>query len=376
MTKLQIGVVGGGVAGLSAAFRLAKHGHDITVFDPSPAMGASHAAAGMLAPASEANFSEIPLLRLMQHSNELWPEFAAELEGVSHVPVGLRMEGTLVIGYEPNDARDLERLAEFQNELGIEVTRLTRHQLRELEPELGGPFPFAAMIDSDNQLDNRALMKSLLKAVESLGVRLVRNTVKTVHSLGPNSYELHLDDGRAVRPEIILLAAGSYLGDIQGLPTPISSSIRPVKGQIIRVQAPSPTLLRHVVRSKTYGKTLYMVPRANGEIVIGATQEEVGFDTTAKVRPIAEMLTNATLLLPGLGEADFTEQMVRFRPGSYDNAPIVGRYEDSNLFLCLGHFRHGILLSAALSKYVSASIETGRQPPEIEQFSASRLEVN
>ncbi|MDA8271521.1 MAG: glycine oxidase ThiO [Actinomycetota bacterium] len=376
MTKLQIGVVGGGVAGLSAAFRLAKHGHDITVFDPNPAMGASHAAAGMLAPASEANFSEVPLLRLMQHSNELWPEFAAELEEISRVPVGLRMEGTLVIGYEPNDARDLERLAEFQNELGIEVTRLTRHQLKELEPELGGPFPFAAMIDSDNQLDNRALMKSLLKAIELLGVRLVRQAVKSVHSLGPNIYELYLDDDKIARPEIILLAAGSYLGDIGGLPAPISSSIRPVKGQIIRVQAPSPTLLRHVVRSKTYGKTLYMVPRVSGEIVIGATQEEVGFDMTAKVRPIAEMLTSATLLLPGIGEADFTEQMVRFRPGSFDNAPILGRYEDSNLFLCLGHFRHGILLSAALSKYVSASIETGRQPPEIEQFSASRLEVN
>ncbi len=376
MTKLQIGVVGGGVAGLSAAFRLAKHGHEVTVFDPEPAMGASYAAAGMLAPASEASFSEIPLLRLMQHSNELWPEFAAELEEISRVPVGLRMEGTLVIGYEPNDARDLERLAEFQNELGIEVTRLTRHQLRELEPELGGPFPFAAMIDSDNQLDNRALMKSLLKAVELLGVRLVRNAVKSVHSLGPNIYEFYLDDDTAVRPEIILLAAGSHLGDIGGLPALISGSIRPVKGQILRVQAPSPTLLRHVVRSKTYGKTLYMVPRVSGEIVIGATQEEVGFNTTAKVRPIAEMLTNATLLLPGLGEADFTEQMVRFRPGSFDNAPILGRYEDSNLFLCLGHFRHGILLSAAISKYVAASIETGRQPPEIEQFSASRLEVN
>ncbi len=375
MAQLQIGVVGGGVAGLSAAFRLAKHNHQVTVFDPDPANGASHAAAGMLAPASEANFSEIPLLRLMQHSNELWTDFAAEIEAVSGMPVGLRREGTIVIGYEPNDARDLERLSEFQRELGIEVIRLTRHQLKELEPETGGPFPYAAMIDSDVQLDNRKLMDSLLAALDSLGTRFVRQSVSAVNERGDGGYEIVLDDGAKVQPDAVLVAPGSYVGTISGLPKAVTRSIRPVKGQIIRVQA-SPELLRHVIRAKVYGKTLYMVPRSDGEIVIGATQEEVGFDTTAKVRPIAEMLSQAALLLPGIGEADFIEHMVRFRPGSFDNSPIVGRYEDSNLFLCLGHFRHGILLSAALSKYVAMAIETGKQPLEIEQFSATRLEAS
>ncbi len=374
--KLNIGVVGGGVAGLSAAFRLAKHEHNVIVYDPSPALGASYAAAGMLAPASEANFSEIPLLHLMQHSNELWPSFAQEIESVSKVPVGLRMDGTIILGYEPNDARDLERLAEFQRELGIEVSRLTRRELKDLEPDLGGPFPFAAMITTDNQLDNRQLMASLQKAVDLLGVKIIRKSVAALDKTPEGNFEIILADGARVKPEVVLLAPGSQLSEIGGLPSQISNSIRPVKGQIIRVQAQSATLLNHVIRSKTYGKTLYMVPRADGEIVIGATQEEVGFDMTAKVRPIAEMLTNATLLLPGLGEADFKEHTVRFRPGSFDNAPIVGQYDRSNLFLCLGHFRHGILLSAALSSYVASAIETGKQPSGIEQFGATRLEAS
>lgn len=373
MARLQIGVVGGGVAGLSAAFRLAKNDHRITLYDPTPAMGASYAAAGMLAPASEANFSEIPLLRLMQYSNELWPAFAKEIEAVSGLSVDLRLDGTLVIGYEPNDARDLERQAEFQRELGIEVSRLTRSQLKELEPEIGGPFPFAAMISSDNQLDNRKLTASLEKAVMALGVNIVRRSVRAISPDVTGSYELRLDNGEIIRPEVVLLAAGSEVGDIGGLPEPIRHSIRPVKGQIIRVQA-QPSLLNHVIRSKTFGKTLYMVPRASGEVVIGATQEEVGFDTTAKVRPIAEMLSNAALLLPGIGEADFKEHTVRFRPGSFDNAPIVGQYETSNLFLCLGHFRHGMLLSAALSEYIAYAIETGKLPSGVEQFSPSRLQ--
>ena len=372
---MDIGIIGGGIAGQSAAFRLATTDHNVTIYDPSPATGASLAAAGMLAPASEVNFSEVPLLRLMQHSNDLWPDFVQQIESVSGVSIGLRMDGTLILGYEPNDARDLERLADFQRELGIEVTRLTHRQVKELEPELGGPFPFAAMIRTDNQLDNRQLMHSLQVALDQLGVKTVRKSVSSL-ALTAENYEIVLDDHSTPDHDIVLLAAGSQVGSIAGLPKAISGAIRPVKGQIIRVQAQSNTLLNRVVRSKTYGKTLYMVPRTSGEIVIGATQEEVGFDTTAKVRPIAEMLTHATLLLPGLGEADFKEQLVRFRPGSIDNAPIVGQYRNSNLFLCLGHFRHGILLSAALSKYVADSIQSGKQPSEIEGFGAARLEAN
>ncbi len=250
----------------------------------------------------------------MKHSNDLWPDLVRQIESVSGVSIGLRVDGTLILGYEPNDARDLERLAEFQRELGTEVTRLTHRQVKELEPELGGPFPFAAMIRTDNQLDNRQLMHSLQVALDQLRVKTVHKSVLSLAQTGA-IYEIILDDYSTLRTDIVLLAAGSQVGTINGLPKSISGAIRPVKGQIVMVQAQSNTLLNRVVRSKTYGKTLYMVPRTNGEIVIGATQEEVGFDSTAKVRPIAEMLTNATLLLPGLGEADFKEQMVRFRPG-------------------------------------------------------------
>lgn len=375
MTKYHVGIVGGGIAGLSTAFRLIQMGHSITIYDPTPSMGASHAAAGMLAPASEINFSELPLLRLMQHSNEMWSDFASQIEAASGETIGFRSEGTIVVGYDQNDAREIKRLAEFQAQLGIEVIQLTRISTKELEPALTSSIAYSALIKSDRQVNNRLLMAALTKTLSALGAHFVLKSVTELRRNSESNFKIELDDATEASPDIILLAPGAYLDSIKGLPNTIADSIRPVKGVILRVSSQGSTTLNHVVRAKVQGKTVYLVPRNDGEIVIGATQEEVGFDNTAKIRSIAEMILSATLLVPEMGEANLNEHTVRFRPGSIDNAPIVGQYQDSNLYLSLGHFRHGILLSAAISQALAEAIDSGRKQYEIETFGPDRLET-
>lgn len=373
MSTTSIAIVGGGIAGLSVAYRLASVGHKVTVIDPTPGFGATHAAAGMLAPASEVNFSEIQLLQLMRQSNQLWPEFASLIEADSNISIGYRTEGTIVIGYDQSDAQELERTSEFQKEFGIEVKRLTRTELKELEPALTSPLSFAALISSDRQVDNRLLVKGLLGALNKHNVKFVAKTVSAISPRTKNVYQITLSDDTVILPEIIVLAPGAELDAITGLPQVLYNTVRPVKGQIIRADSPRPDLITHVIRALVEGKGVYLVPRLNREVVIGATQEEVGFNSTARIRPISEMLTNAIMVVPELGEADFREHLVRFRPGSIDNGPIVGQYGTSNLFLSLGHFRHGILISAAISKYLASLIDSGKMPSEIAPFGIDRI---
>lgn len=370
MTNYTVGVIGGGIAGLSVAFRLVEHGHKVTVYDPHPSSGATYAAGGMLAPASEVNFSELPLLNFMQQSSNMWPEFAQRIEKASGFQIGFRTEGTIVIGYDRGDASELIRMAEFQRKFGIDVKQLNSSQLKGLEPELSGRISFAAHIASDHQVDNRLLSSALETALEA---NISRKAVASVVEKHPGRFELVLEDGTSIDPDVVVLSPGAQLGDIKGLPEDLYKLIRPVKGQIIRVMAPRKGTLNHTLRAFVNGKHVYLVPRANGEIVIGATQEEVGFDDTAKVRAIADLLTSAVTILPAIGDADFSEHTVRFRPGSIDNSPIVGKYQKSNLYLSLGHFRHGILLSAAVSHHLAEEITTGTSTKEFLSFNLARL---
>lgn len=376
MSKLNIAIIGGGIAGLSVAFRLSQLGHKISICDPAVAMGASFAAAGMLAPASEINFSEIPLLKLMQRSGEMWPTFAAEIENASGQTIGYRTEGTLLVGFDQNDASELKRICEFQRDFGIEVNQLNRSQIKALEPNLSASVSFVAHIQNDHQVNNRQLTRALVTALERYGVEFICRSAVEINHDTRNKYSVTLDNGDRLKPDIVLLAPGAMLNTIQGLPQVISSSIRPVKGQILRVFSPDKNLLAHVIRAQVASQHVYLVPRADGEIVIGATQEEVGFDHTAKVRPIAEMLTNACKVVPAIGETHFEEQVIRYRPGSNDNAPIVGQYNHSNLYLSLGHFRHGILLSAAISKHLAHAIDQGEMSEEMSEFGPTRLGEN
>ncbi|MEV0384493.1 FAD-dependent oxidoreductase [Nonomuraea sp. NPDC050643] len=363
-------IVGGGVVGLSIAWRMAREGRPVTVVDPAPASGASHAAAGMLAPVSEVTYTEGPLLRLGVASLRRWPSFAAELaadagfEAVGGEPatrgLDLRSDGTLDVAFGADDLAALDELAAYMDKLGLRVERLTGRECRRLEPMLAPSVRGGLLAPGDAWVDPRRVTAALLTALERLGVPLVRaratellrdgGTVVGVRlappdkSGGPGSAPVASGGGaRAEEPaelaaERVVLAAGAWSAGLAEVP------VRPVKGQIMRLRSPQP-LLGRCVRGTVHGSPVYLVPRGDGELVVGATQEEMGFDTRVTAGGLYELLRDARELVPGVTELEVADVVAGLRPGTPDNLPVIGPSGTPGLTLATGHHRGGVLLA-------------------------------
>ncbi|MFC7720681.1 FAD-dependent oxidoreductase [Nonomuraea recticatena] len=221
-------IVGGGVVGLSIAWRLARAGQDVTVIDPAPASGASHAAAGMLAPVSEVAYTEEPLLRLGLAALERWPAFAAELEADSGLSVDYRAHGTLDVAFGADDLAALEELAAFMDKLGLPVERLTGRECRRLEPMLSPSVRGGVLAGGDAWVDPRRVTAALLAALETMRVPVVPRRATDLLDGA-----VRLADGELLTGERVVLAAGAWSGELADVP------VRPVKGQIMRLRSPT-----------------------------------------------------------------------------------------------------------------------------------------
>ncbi|MER7500043.1 glycine oxidase ThiO [Nonomuraea pusilla] len=347
-------VVGGGVVGLAVAWRLAREGRPVTVVDPAPASGASHAAAGMLAPVSEVTYTEAPLLRLGAASLRRWPSFAAELAadaglGDPASALDLRADGTLDVAFGADDLAALDELAAFMEKLELPVERLTGRECRRLEPMLAPSVRGGLLAPGDAWVDPRRVTAALLAALERLGVPLVRARVAGLLRDGDRVTGVRLADGPdgtgpqeaglgEIRAANVVLAAGAWSGELFDLP------VRPVKGQIMRLRSPQP-LLGRCVRGMVHGAPVYLVPRGDGELVLGATQEELGFDTRVTAGGLYELLRDARELVPGVTELEVADTVAGLRPGTPDNLPLIGPAGVPGLVLATGHHRGGVLLT-------------------------------
>ncbi|MEV5556357.1 glycine oxidase ThiO [Nonomuraea wenchangensis] len=346
-------IVGGGVVGLSVAWRLARAGRPVTVVDPDPAGGASHAAAGMLAPVSEVTYTEEPLLRLGLASLRRWPAFAAELAADAGLPEGargvdLRAEGTLDVAFGADDLAALDELAAFMDKLGLPVERLTGRECRRLEPMLAPSVRGGLLAAGDAWVDPRRVTAALLTALERRHVPLVRARVtELLREGGPvgRVTGVRLEGGAELVATTVVLAAGAWSAALAGVP------VRPVKGQILRLRSPQPLLTR-CVRGSVHGSPVYLVPRGDGELVVGATQEELGFDTRVTAGGLYELLRDARELVPGVTELELADVVAGLRPGTPDNVPIVGPAGDG-LVLATGHHRGGVLLAPLTAALVA-----------------------
>ncbi|MFG1944630.1 FAD-dependent oxidoreductase [Nonomuraea sp. NPDC048826] len=486
-------IVGGGVVGLSIAWRLARRGREVLVVDPSPARGASYAAAGMLAPISEVAFTEEPLLRLGAASLRRWPAFAAALAadagltpdgppppadtalaagvgptsragtdltadagrtpptGTTNAgraplaaadaartppadvglaadaghpspadaarPVGsggagagaewlaaaragldLRDDGTLDVAFGSDDLAMLDEQARFMEKLGLPVERLTGRECRRLEPMLAPTVRGGLLARTDAWVDPRRVTAALLAALDRLGVPVVRARVTELlrdgggrvtgvrltpaepapgpaTTIGPSARpetapaalraalpaSLSATTPAALRADMppavpvgalrraaqvpetlvaerVVLAAGAWSGELAEVP------VRPVKGQIMRLRSPQP-LLGRCVRGTVHGNPVYLVPRGDGELVVGATQEELGFDTRVTAGGVYELLRDARELVPGVTELEVADVVAGLRPGTPDNLPVIGPSGIPGLVLATGHHRGGVLLT-------------------------------
>ncbi|MFA1542085.1 glycine oxidase ThiO [Actinomadura monticuli] len=371
---MEIVIVGAGVIGLGTAWRAAAGGAAVTLVDPSPASGASAVAAGMLTPVSELTYGEEPLLRLGLASRDRYGAFVAELEELTGLETGYRTDGLLQVAFDSDDLRYLDDLRRFQESLGIPAEALTGRECRRAEPMLAPGVRGGLLAPEDGSIDPRRLTAALLAAAARLGVRLVRRKAARIVVEGGAAAGVGLDDGTVLRADRVLLAAGPWSGDLDGLPPGIVPPVRPVKGQVIRLRTRVP-FLRRTTRGLVRGSSVYLVPRADGEIVLGATQEELGFDTRVTAGGLWELLRDARELLPGITELEFAEVTAGLRPGSPDNAPVMGPTGLPGLFAGTGHFRNGVLLTPVSADILAAMLLDGPVPEVAGPFAPARFEV-
>ena len=365
-------VVGAGVAGLGVAWRLAQSGLTVTVLDRGAAgRGATWAAAGMLAPSAEIGFEELDLYALGRDSLARWPAFAADLEAVTGLDIGLRTEGTLVVADDRDSLVRLRRLFDFQQAHGVPVTWLSGEAAREHEPLLSPRIPGAVWSPADHQVDNRLLVEALVAAVAAAG-GVIRPDAP-VASVQPDGRRpaVTLESGERLASRVVVLAAGAWTGAIDGL-TPLP--VRPVKGQMLSLRQTDAVRVGMAVR----GPGAYLVPKLDGRLVVGATSEERGYDTAVTAGGLYGLLEGAVDVVPGIEELDVIETWAGLRPASRDHAPILGRTAAPGVAVASGHYRHGILLAPVTADEVAADVQAmlGGAPetrPLLLPFSPSRF---
>jgi glycine oxidase len=373
----DIVVVGGGVIGTAIAWQAAAAGRDVILVDPGTGESASLVAAGMLAPVSESLFGETALLALNLLAVRRFPQFAGELEEATGTQVGLRREGTLAVAYDPGDYAALARLTEFRRSLGLEAQRVDARACRSLEPFLAPDVRGGFLFAGDYSVDNRRYAGALSRAAALAGVRAVPGRVTAVGTADGAVREVRLAGAGmpdSVSCTAVVVCAGWWSGGIEGLPAEISQALRPVKGQLLRLRLPAamPPVLHHTIRATVRGTDLYLVPRADGELVVGATSEERGDDRTVTAGAVHDLLHDAMSVLPVTGELNLAETCAGLRPGTLDNGPVVGVAGDG-LVIATGHYRNGILLSAATADAVVALLTGRAAAPEWAPFSPERF---
>jgi len=357
--KPDVAVVGGGPIGLASAWRAAQRGLRVCVLDAG-APGAWHVAAGMLAPVAEAQFGEDELLDLNLRAAAGFPAFCAELVAASGRDPGLRETGTLVVARDRDEAEELDRLLAFRRRLGLGVERLLPTGARRAEPALAPTVRLALDVAGDHSVDPRRLVAALAEAVRrSGGAVRARARVKGLVVEGERVSGVELEDGERVHAGAVLVAAGAHSGRLAGLPPGATVPVRPVKGQVLRLRDPhGPGLVERTIRTRD----AYLVPRADGRYVLGATMEERGWDTTPTAGGVFELLRDVSEVVPGVLELELEELLAGLRPATPDNVPALGAGALRGLLWATGHHRNGILL-CGLSGELAAAALAGEELP-------------
>lgn len=368
-------VVGGGIIGLVTAWRAAQRGFPTAVVDPEPGGGAASVAAGMLAAVTELHYGEQTLLGLNLASARRYPAFAAELTEATGLDLGYRRCGTLAVALDADDRAHLRELHALQRRSGLDSEWLSGRDCRRLEPMLAPGVRGGLRVDGDHQIDPRRLARALVAACERAGVVFHRMWAERLRVVRERAVGIRTADGTDLAAGQVVLAAGSLSGRLAGVPDDVLPPVRPVKGQVLRLTVPEryAPFLSRTVRAVVRGSHVYLVPRENGELVVGATSEELGWDTTVTAGGVYELLRDAHELVPGITELPLTETRAGLRPGSPDNAPLLGPTECDGLLLATGHYRNGVLLTPVTGDVMAHALTTGELPEEARDFTPRRF---
>ena len=367
-------IVGGGVIGLALAYELLRRGRRVLVLERDrPGSGATAAAGGMLAPVSEAGHDPPELIELGRDSLRRYPRFVSDLEQVAGVDCRYRDEGTLWVALDRDDRAELQHLAQTLAQKGLDSREVGIEELRRAEPHLSARVIGGLEVAGDHQVDPRSLSHCLVRAVDRLGGKIAGGmTVERIEACDERVVAVHGVDqaGQAFRVDTarVVVAAGAWSEREIELPVE-RVGLRAVKGQVVRLKGPP--LLSHVVRTPQ----IYLVPRPDGELVIGGTVEEMGFDLSPTAGAVMDLLRQGWEVLPAIYDCEVLELSVGLRPALEDQLPAIGATEIEGLYLAFGHFRNGILLAPATAHYLAQWLTEGREPEELRPFAPQRMRL-
>ncbi len=365
-------IVGGGVIGLACAWRAAQRGLGVCVLERGvPGSGATRVAAGMLAPVGEASWGEDVLLRANLASARAYPDFVAALQDASGLPAGYRPCGALHVALDRDEADELRRRHDLQRSLGLEAEWLLPAECRALEPGLATAVAGGVHAAHEAEVDPRSLTAALLAAATAAGASVVADAQVTDAVVESGRIRgARTADGRTWPAEQIVLAGGAWSGNATWLPEDARPPVRPVKGQILHLRGPARTPVCERIVATEW---IYAVPRPGGRLVVGATVEERGFDVAVTAGGIHELLREGYRVLPEIAELEIAEAVAGLRPGTPDNAPLIGAGAIEGLVLATGHYRNGILLAPITAAAVVAVLAGEQPPPETAALTPARL---
>jgi len=367
MTKDVI-IVGGGVIGCTIALRLAHAGLKVAIIERGRiGCEASRAAAGMLSPQAE-SAEPGPFLDLCLRSRAMYREFAELLKEMSGIDIEYRDEGTLCVGLAGEDPKRIARWASWQKTAALPLEELTASDIAALEPAITQLATRAVFVPGDHQVENRRLMDALDAAIRQAGVEVIE---------GAEVAALIIDGGKAVgiicndarmHAGAVVVAAGSWSSRLLQ-PTGLRLRVMPARGQMLAVRGAA-TPLSHVLHSSR----VYIVPRRDGRLVIGATVEYVGFDKAVTAGGIRGLLDAAIEMVPSLADSEIVEIWAGFRPDTEDHLPVIGPCEIVNLYLATGHFRNGILLAPVTAELLAQCVIQQTIPDQLRPFHINRFD--
>ena len=361
-------IVGGGVIGCSIAWRLAQAGLKTAVLERGRVgCEASSAAAGMLSPQGESQTAG-PFFDLCLRSRGMYRSFADELKDASGIDVEYKDEGAFFVVLEGEDDAERTRWAAWQSEAGLPLEHVSAADLRKSEPGVTESAARAIFLPEEHQVENRRLMNALEVAIKRAGVELIEGAEVSALAIERGGVAGVVADGRRLDAGAVVVAAGAWSTSLLE-PLGLNVKVIPARGQMIAVRGGACPIKRVL-----HSSSVYIVPRRDGRILIGATVEYAGFDKAVTVGAIRRLVAAATDLAPSLESSEVIEWWSGLRPDTVDHLPILGAGGVENLVLATGHFRNGILLAPLTASLIADALIRGFDPSEIAPFSIERFQ--
>jgi glycine oxidase len=371
--QIDVAVVGAGVIGLSIAWRLARRGLSVVVFDRAQAgTGTTFAATGMLAAAAEHEPGGENLLALAVESQGLWPEFRSQLEAESSLDIDYRDEGTLVVALGRDEVERLRFRHEHQRRSGLDTSWLSGMEARALEPGLRASIAAGILCAGDHQVDPRRLIPALVRALRARGGLLFQNCqVDALETSGGRISGVATSAGTC-RAQTVIVAGGVWSADGL-LPPGIDIPMRPLKGQALALRTTRQTgTLSHVV----WTEQIHLAPKGDGRLIVGATMEDTGFNAAVTAGGALALLEGVHRALPSSEEMEIEAIWSGFRPTSDDDAPILGVTSVAGLVVATGHHRNGILLAPVTAKAIENLVTAGAMTGAARLFGPDRFRTS